>query len=76
MNFKSPHLRAVIDGDDRHPRELAAAHGKSLPEENPNESDPFGSRMDKSISFNPIVGALEFPDEGAMLLCEKIKEDV
>lgn len=76
MKFSSPHLRAVVDGDDRHPREIAAASGKSLPEEDPSETTPFDDRMDKTIVFNPAVGALEFTEEGAILLCEKIKEDI
>jgi len=76
MKFSSPHLLAVINGDDRHPREVAAASGKALPEENPNESSPLDDRMEQTIAFNPTVGALEFTEEGAVILCEKIKEDI
>lgn len=75
MKFSSPHLRSVIEGDDRHPREIAAESGKSLPEEDTSELSPLDDRMEQTISFNPVVGALEFTEEGAVLLCEKIKED-
>ena len=66
----------MVDGDDRHPREIAAASGRSLPEEDPSETAPFDDRMEQTIVFNPVVGALEFTEEGAILLCDKIKKDI
>jgi hypothetical protein len=76
MKFNSSRLKAVIEGDDRHPREIAESMGKSNPEENFPEIDPFSPRMDGVPVFNPEVGALEFLDEGAVLFCEQLKEDV
>jgi len=75
MKFSSPHLLSVIGGDDRHPREIAAAAGMSMLEDVTTEVDPFGNRMEKTLVFNPAIGALEFPEEGMLVLCEKLKED-
>lgn len=76
MDLNSPRLRAVLNGDDRHPREIADALGKAMPQESPAESknDFFEPRMDKTVLFNPAVGGVEFPEEGAIFFCEQIKE--
>jgi hypothetical protein len=75
MKFSSPHLRAVLDGDDRHPSEIATSTGRFVPEEETPESESVNNNMGAAITFNPSVGALELAEEGAVIICEKVRKD-
>ena len=74
MKFRSSHLSTAISGDERHPREIAEAKGKSAPQGFPH-GDIANSRFDKPMMFNPEVGALEYPDEGIVVMCQQIEAD-
>lgn len=74
MKFRSTHLSAAINGDERHPSEIAEAVGKSAPVGYPH-GDAARERSDKPMIFNPQVGALEYPDEGIVLMCRQVERD-
>lgn len=74
MKFKSPHLSSAIRGDSRHPTEVAESEGKVLPQQT-GEEGFYEPRMDKTIRFNPDIGALELSEEGAVLFCHRVLQD-
>ena len=75
MDINSPRLQAVLDGDDRHPREIAKAKGKAILDERSVPTNPLELLMGQTVSFNPAIGGLEFAEEGAVVFCKKIKEE-
>ena len=74
MKFKSSHISAVLAGDSRHPSVVAASEGKVLPQYS-GDSGFNEERRNKTIRFNPDIGALEVPDEGSVLFCDRIIKD-
>lgn len=75
MNFKSPHLKYAITGDARRPKEVADATGITAPVGYPH-GESQRDRYEKPLTFNTTVGALEYPDEGVILVCRKLEEDI
>ena len=75
MKFRSSHLSTAISGDERHPSEIAEAKGKTAPFGYPH-GDVSRERNHKPMIFNPEVGALEYPDEGFVVMCRHVEKDV
>lgn len=75
MKFKSPHLKYAITGDARRPKEVADDNGITAPSGYPHGADQR-QRYEKPLIFDTTVGALRYPDEGVILICRKLEDDI